>query len=299
MSFHELEFPLGGLDPDAVEAVLDSLGALSVTLVDRGDDPVLEPKPGEIRLWPDTLVRALFDGDADAAPDAGRAAVLAQRLGVPPDAVRVRGVADRDWERVWLADWRPLKFGRRTWVCPTTAQHPDDPAAVVVWLDPGLAFGTGTHPTTAMCLEALDSMALGASTVIDYGCGSGILAIAAVKLGARHALAVDIDPQALLATRANAARNGVSAAIETRDADATLAAADFVLANILAGPLVELAPRLAAACRPGGELVLSGLLTGQAAEVAAAYQTNFDIVSQAHRDDWCCIRARRRRGIVA
>jgi ribosomal protein L11 methyltransferase len=187
-----------------------------------------------------------------------------------------------------------MRFGRRLWVCPTAAEPPDDPNAVVVRLDPGLAFGTGTHPTTALCLQILDSLPVRGRNVIDYGCGSGILGIAALKLGAAHVTAVDLDPQALLATRDNAIRNGVSADIDVQGVDReALLPAYCVMANILAGPLIELAPKLTAACEPGGYLLLSGLLKTQAYEVKAAYACGFDMVQVVERDDWCCIYAQR------
>ncbi len=186
-----------------------------------------------------------------------------------------------------------MRFGRRLWVCPTAADPPDDPDAVVVRLDPGLAFGTGTHPTTALCLQILDSLPVSGRTVIDYGCGSGILGIAALKLGAVHVAAVDLDPQAWLATRENAVRNGVSTAIDVVGVDAALRPAFCVMANILAGPLIELAPKLTAACEPGGYLLLSGLLKTQAYSVKAAYAAGFDMVQVIEREDWCCIYARR------
>jgi ribosomal protein L11 methyltransferase len=263
---------------------------------------VLEPKPGEFRLWSDTLVRALFQTPADAessgaaTPDAARnleslAAVLGPHI---TRTARVRAVKNQDWERVWLADWKSMRFGRRLWVCPTAAEPPDDQNAVVVRLDPGLAFGTGTHPTTALCLQILDSLPVRDRNVIDYGCGSGILGIAALKLGAAHVTAVDLDPQALLATRDNAIRNGVSADIDVQGVDMeALLPAYCVMANILAGPLIDLAPKLTAACEPGGYLLLSGLLKTQAYEVKAAYACGFDMVQVVERDDWCCIYARR------
>jgi ribosomal protein L11 methyltransferase len=305
VTFYEIEFPLSGLDPDAVEEALLDAGACSMTLLDRGDEPVLEPKPGEIRLWSDTLVRALFQhvGSANAgAPDAGaisRSAIhsverLSGSLGTHiTETARVRGVEDRDWERVWLADWKSMRFGRRLWVCPTAADAPEDPDAVVVRLDPGLAFGTGTHPTTALCLQILESLPLAGRRVVDYGCGSGILGIAALKLGAAHVVAVDIDPQALLATRENARRNGVSSRIEVEGVPVHLHPAGCVVANILAGPLIELAPTLTAACESGGDLLLSGLLKTQAYAVKAAYAGGFDEMQIVGRDDWCCIHARR------
>jgi ribosomal protein L11 methyltransferase len=311
MTFYEIEFPLANLNSETVEAALLEIGASSITFVDRGDEPVLEPMPGEIRLWSDTLVRALFQESSDAAASniaaSGVAASdvlrnldrLAAVLGPQiTQTARVRRVEDRDWERVWLADWKSTCFGRRLWVCPTAAALPDDPNAVVVRLDPGLAFGTGTHPTTALCLQILDSLPVAGRRVIDYGCGSGILGIAALKLGAAHVTAVDLDPQALLATRDNAIRNGVSSSVDVQGVDAPgidggLQPAYCVMANILAGPLIELAPKLTAACEPGGYLLLSGLLKTQAYAVKAAYAAAFDRVQVVERDDWCCIYARR------
>jgi ribosomal protein L11 methyltransferase len=305
MRFYEIEFPLGDLNTEAVEAALFEIGASSITFVDRGDEPVLEPKPGEVRLWSDTLIRALFQessgagscagsseaASTDAARNLGRlAAVLGPHI---TETARVRRVENQEWERVWLTDWKSMRFGRRLWVCPTAAELPDDPNAVVVRLDPGLAFGTGTHPTTALCLQILDSLPVAGRNVIDYGCGSGILGIAALKLGAAHVWAVDLDPQALLATRDNATRNGVSSSIDVQGVEVGLRQAYCVMANILAGPLIELAPTLTEACEPGGYLLLSGLLKTQAYAVKAAYGHAFDRVQVVERDDWCCIYARR------
>jgi ribosomal protein L11 methyltransferase len=305
MTFYEIEFPLAALSSEAVEAALLEIGASSITFVDRGDEPVLEPKPGEVKLWSDTLVRALFQessgagsragsseaASTDAARNLGRlAAVLGPHI---TETARVRRVENQEWERVWLTDWKSMRFGRRLWVCPTAAELPDDPDAVLVRLDPGLAFGTGTHPTTALCLQILDSLPVAGRTVIDYGCGSGILGIAALKLGAAHVWAVDLDPQALLATRDNAIRNGVSSSIDVQGIEVGLRQAYCVMANILAGPLIDLAPTLTEACEPGGYLLLSGLLKTQAYEVKAAYGQAFDRVQVVERDDWCCIYARR------
>jgi ribosomal protein L11 methyltransferase len=301
MTFYEIEFPLATLSVELVEAALLEIGASSITFVDRGDEPVLEPKPGEIKLWSDTLVRALFQ-EFSGAGSLGKARNLDRLASVLgphiTQTARVRLVKNQDWERVWLTDWKSMRFGRRLWVCPRTAEPPQDPDAVVVRLDPGLAFGTGTHPTTALCLQILDSLPVSGRSVIDYGCGSGILGIAALKLGAAHVTAVDLDPQALLATRENAIRNGVSASIDVQGVDVTgvdggLAQAYCVMANILAGPLIELAPKLTAACEPGGYVLLSGLLKTQAYAVKAAYATGFDMVQVVERDDWCCIYAQR------
>jgi ribosomal protein L11 methyltransferase len=306
MTFYEIEFPLASLSVESVEAALLDSGASSVTYVDRRDEPVLEPKPGEFRLWSDTLVRALFPAgggaDSDSDSDADAVSTLERIAGALGSHItqtaRLRAVADQDWERVWLSGWKSLRFGRRLWVCPTEAEAPDDPDAVVVRLDPGLAFGTGTHPTTALCLQILESLPVAGRSIIDYGCGSGILGIAALKLGAAHVCAVDIDPQALLATRENAIRNSVAASLTVRSVDAQggaepMPAAFCVMANILAGPLIELAPILTAACETGGYLLLSGLLKTQAYAVKAAYSSAFDMVRVVERDDWCCIYARR------
>jgi ribosomal protein L11 methyltransferase len=291
MTFYEIEFPLATLSSDAVEAALLEVGASSITFVDRGDEPVLEPKPGEVRLWSDTLVRALFQESSDAALNLDR---LATTLGPHvTQTARVRAVRDQVWERAWLTGWKSLRFGRRLWVCPRAAEAPQDPQAIVVRLDPGLAFGTGTHPTTALCLQLLDSLPLEGHTVIDYGCGSGILGVAALKLGAAQVIAVDIDHQALLATRDNAVRNGVGSSITVQGIEAPLPSAFCVVANILAGPLIELAPKLTLACGPGGHLLLSGLLKTQAYAVKGAYASGFDMVHVIERDEWCCIHARR------
>jgi ribosomal protein L11 methyltransferase len=291
MIFYEIEFPLAALNSAQVEAALLEVGASSITFLDGGDEPVLEPKPGEIRLWSSTLVRALFDETHDAMQSLGR---LADRLGPHITAcARVHAVKNQDWERAWLADWKPMRFGGRLWVCPSEADAPQGRNVVVVRLDPGLAFGTGTHPTTALCLQLLDAMPLTGRSVIDYGCGSGILGIAALKLGASQVVAVDLDSQALLATRENGMRNAVSARLRTQAAPAALEPADLVLANILAEPLIELAPILTGACRIGGELILSGLLRTQAYAVETAYSAAFDMVEVVVRDDWCCIHARR------
>ena len=295
VNFYEIEFPLASLNSDAVEQALLEAGASSITFLDRADEPILEPKPGEFRLWRDTLVRALFQDSADSTRDALKnLSALSNTLGAHvTETARIRAVEDQAWERVWLKDWKPMRFGRRLWVVPSGGELPQDPGAVVVRLDPGLAFGTGTHPTTALCLQILDSLPVQGRSVIDYGCGSGILGIAAIKLGASAVVAVDIDEQALLATRDNAVRNQVSGQVATQNIQPALIPAFCVMANILAGPLVELAPLLTAACEPGGYLLLSGLLKQQAHEVKAAYASGFDMVQVTERDDWCCIYARR------
>lgn len=292
MPWHEIEFPLEGRDPQAVEDALLAAGAASLAFFDRGDEPILEPRPGEFRLWSDTLVRALFDEGRDPAACLCRlTAVLGAGL---PAGAKLRTVADRAWEREWLVDWRPMRFGPHLWVCPTCAPAPPDAAAIVVRLDPGLAFGTGTHATTAMCLEALARLDVRGRCILDFGCGSGILAIAALKLGAERACCADIDPQALAAARQNALANEVSARLDTVDAAQDLPTADCVLANILAGTLIEVRERLGRACTGGGDLLLSGILRTQRDAVVSAYRPRFAIVSVVQRDDWCCVHGRRR-----
>jgi ribosomal protein L11 methyltransferase len=291
-TYQELSFELGGLDSQTAEDVCFELGAGSVTFADAHDDPVLEPLPGEFRLWPTTHLRALF-ADVTDAQALVLVTVLATRLGIAPEAIRLRPVADRVWEREWLRDFHAMRFGRRLWICPHHEQV-DQAEAVVVRMDPGLAFGTGTHPTTALCLEWLDAHLEPGMTVVDYGCGSGILALAAARLGAREAHCFDIDPQALIATRDNAAANELATQIVTHESAETLPDADVVLANILSGPLCQLAPRIAGLARPNGAVVLAGLLEPQAADVTAAYSTCFDMSPFGLREGWVGLSGRRR-----
>lgn len=291
MAYLSVSVDLEALSPDFAEEALFDAGALAVTFTDRRDDPVLEPAPGEFRLWPSTRLTATFSAD-DASP--ALIATLADALGIPMARITVESVEDRVWEREWLRDFHAMRFGRRLWVAP--AHEPVVEAdAVVVRLDPGLAFGTGTHPTTALCLEWLDAHAPQGRTVIDYGCGSGILAIAAALLGARAVHAFDIDPQALTATADNASANGVSGRLSIHQASETLpTAADVVLANILSGPLCALAPAFSRLVAPGGKLILAGLLEAQAAEVAAAQSPWFDIAPFGQRDGWVCLAGQRK-----
>jgi ribosomal protein L11 methyltransferase len=291
MPFHQLVLELPGHALARAEDACTRLGAIAVSLADAADEPLLEPRPGETPMWQAVRLRALFDVSAD--PDLA-AATLAVVLGLPPGAISIEHVEDRAWEREWLKDFRPLRFGQRLCVAPA-GQRPDPPVPVVLELDPGLAFGTGTHATTAMCLEWLDGRIQGGERVLDYGCGSGILALAALKLGALSAVAFDIDPQALIATRENAAKNRLELRVDVAArVEAVTGAFDVVLANILAGPLAELAPRFARLARIGGEILLAGLLTRQAPEVAQAYEPWFDIDPKAEREGWTLLAGRRR-----
>jgi ribosomal protein L11 methyltransferase len=291
-SFVELSFELGPLEPEGAEEACFACGATSVTFVDSRDDPILEPLPGEFRLWPATRLQALFDG-ADADTDA-LTRVLSHALGISPQVIRARVVEDRAWEREWLKDFHAMRFGERLWICPHHEQV-DDPNAVVVKMDPGLAFGTGTHPTTALCLEWLDRGLVAGARIIDYGCGSGVLAVAAARLGAQEAHCFDIDPQALIASHDNAAANAVGSRVRLHNsADSLPAKIDVLLSNILSGPLCELAPRFADLVRPDGDLVLAGLLEQEVADVTRAYDAWFDIRPFGQREGWVGLCGRRR-----
>jgi ribosomal protein L11 methyltransferase len=273
---------------------LEEAGALSVSLEGADAEPLFETDWHDTTpVWRQTRVVALFEHGTDTATVMNTVAAL---LSLPaPPACQAEIVADQDWARVWMERWRPMHFGARLWVVPSWLAPPDPDAANVI-LDPGMAFGTGTHATTAMCLEWLaahpDEVA--GRDVIDYGCGSGILAIAALKLGARTALGTDTDPQALDVSCENAARNAVADRLTLFLPDALPAAAagDVVLANILAGPLVALAPALTALVRPNGWLILSGLLLNQADEIRAAYGEQFDLEPQT-REEWVMFAGRK------
>jgi ribosomal protein L11 methyltransferase len=277
-------------DPDRISELLNAAGAEAVTFEDAADQAILEPLPGETHLWGRTKVSGLFAADADSARIIDH---LRDALGDRALQATVTVVDDQDWERAWMDQFQPMRFGRRLWICPHW-HTPPKPQDVTVMLDPGLAFGTGTHATTALCLEWLDAQDLHGKTVIDYGCGSGILAIAAAKLGARHIWAVDHDPQALTATGNNAAANGVESRISLHEPGALpQVTADVLLANILAGPLLELAPRFARLLRPGGNLVLSGILREQTSALLEKYQAWFNMEPATIREEWVRLSGRR------
>jgi ribosomal protein L11 methyltransferase len=299
MPFLELSLTLNARDQERIELALEEIGALAVTLLDADADTpneraILEPGVGETPVWGEIALCALFDADADRA---GLLHVLSELLPeIEPGQVRFRELEDQDWTRVWMDQFQPMRFGRRLWIYPSNIEPPgDDAHAVIVRLDPGLAFGTGTHPTTALCLEWLDGLDLSGKHVIDYGCGSGVLAIAAIKLGAARVDGIDNDPQALLASRDNAERNAVAAQLELFMPDAFAhVAADVFVANILAGPLAELAPRFATCVKPGAPFALSGILEGQAQELLERYAEWFDDLVVTTREDWVRISGRRR-----
>ncbi|MCF6280663.1 MAG: 50S ribosomal protein L11 methyltransferase [Candidatus Polarisedimenticolaceae bacterium] len=273
-----------------IELLFENMGALAITLGDAGDQPILEPGPNEQPLWNQITITALFDGESDA--DQLRSTINQSLNRDISSQLKQQWLDDQTWERVWLEHFHPMQFGSRLWVCPD-GQRPDTENAVVLELDPGLAFGTGTHPTTALCLRWLDGHEISGKTVIDYGCGSGILAIAALLLGAKSVLAIDHDPQALLATADNAKKNGVTDRLTiTLPDEAPSRSADIILANILAGPLVELAPKLANMVNPGGEIILSGILQEQAEMVRNAYLPHFNNVAKQTQEDWVLLHGR-------
>lgn len=270
------------------DMLMEETGALSVTFLDAKDVPIFEPLPGETRLWGETDIVALYDAETDmdlVIAQLKSSSVLDENF-----AYKVEQLEDKDWEREWMDNFHPMKFGERLWICPSWREIPD-PDAINVMLDPGLAFGTGTHATTALCLEWLESIDLEGKTVIDFGCGSGILAIAAIKLGAAKVVGIDIDPQAITASKDNAARNGVADQLELflpQDQPENLVA-DVVVANILAAPLRELSSIITAHVAPGGALAMSGVLDIQALDVASYYSDNFTLDAIAEQQEWCRI----------
>ncbi len=266
-----------------LETALFQVGCLSVTIEDAGDQPIFEPAPGTTPVWAQLRVTGLFDEEADLEQVTDQLHAILGGLSV----IELTTLADRAWEREWMSHFKPMQFGQRLWICPSWCEPPE-PAAVNLMLDPGLAFGTGTHQTTALCLEWLDQHDLHEKQVIDYGCGSGILAIAALLLGCKSVLAVDNDPQALQATRQNALNNHVEKEQLTVSAPDAVESApvDLLMANILAGPLIELAPRLSSLVLSGGQIILSGILTSQIDDVSTAYQPFFDLHDPVSRGDW-------------
>ncbi|MEB8287448.1 50S ribosomal protein L11 methyltransferase [Aeromonas veronii] len=275
---------------DKVSNMLLGRGAQAVTFMDAKDVPVYEPMPGETPLWGETEVMGLFDAETDPAPTiAFFQQIFGENVGY-----KVEQLEDKDWVREWMDHFHPMQFGERLWICPSWRDVPN-PDAVNVMLDPGLAFGTGTHPTTALCLQWLDGLDLTGKTVVDFGCGSGILGIAALKLGAARVIGIDIDPQAIQASRDNAERNGVAGQIELylpadqpQDVEA-----DVVVANILAGPLRELAPLIASHGKAGSLMALSGVLESQAPELETIYGQWFEMDPTAVKEEWCRLSGRK------
>jgi ribosomal protein L11 methyltransferase len=273
---------------EQVEDLMLGLGALSISLSDAGDEPLYEPLPGDYPLWQESIVAATFDGANDHE-------FLYQQLTseLPnhlASTVRLKTLQDQDWEQAYKQHFHPLQCAPNLWIVPSWSEPPD-PGATIIQLDPGLAFGTGSHPTTALCLAWLGARDGDYHRVIDYGCGSGILAIAAIKLGAQKVTAVDIDTQALTACKSNMRVNGInSEQIQVVLPEGMKAStADLLIANILAGPLVNLASRFAELVRPGGQILLSGILDTQLEELQLAYQPYFELDPASYHDEWVCI----------
>ena len=277
-------------DSDVIETALLDSGALSVTLEDAADQPILEPGVGETPLWDRCIVTGLFNANLDCAQIESQV-----RRQLPNAAGHWLPIEERDWCNEWKKDFHPVRCGERLWICPSWTPPPQ-PDAVNVILDPGLAFGTGSHPTTFLCLQWLDQQLLRGKTVVDFGCGSGILGIAAVLLGARKVFAVDNDPQALLATRDNAERNAIAASqidcLLPSDLTAELDA-EFMLSNILAAPLIQLAPQLSAMTQAGGQICLSGILASQIDAVSDPYNAHFQFAPPVVLEGWALLEAKK------
>lgn len=278
---------------EKISNMLMATGSQAVTFMDAKDTPIYEPLPGdEVRYWANTIVMGLYEADHDmdkVVTYLKNQPLLSENL-----TYKIEALEDKDWEREWMDNYHPMKFGQRLWVCPTWREIPE-PDAVNILLDPGLAFGTGTHPTTALCLTWLDSLDLDGKTVVDFGCGSGVLAIAALKLGAKRVIGVDIDPQAIEASAANAKRNGVENQLELYlPADQPTLEADVVVANILAGPLKALSEVITAYARKGADIALSGILENQAEQLLEVYGVNCDLEPIAVQEEWVRISGRKR-----
>lgn len=293
MPWQQLKFQVKATDTASLEALLLDAGAQAVSLLDAEDQPVFQTEPGSTPLWDNTVVCALFSMQTDI--DALLAGLHNQLAEQTFNHYSCEVLMDRDWKTAWMADFHPMRFGRRLWICPSWTPPPH-PEQVNVMLDPGLAFGSGTHPTTALCMEWLDQAELTGKQVIDYGCGSGVLGIAAALLGASRVLAVDNDPQAITATLTNRDHNGLSA----RNLEACLPeqvpsfAADLLLANILSAPLLALAPLFANLLKPGAPVVLSGLIPDQADLMLVRYTQWFEMEPPVIKDGWVRICGRRR-----
>ncbi len=297
MSWLQIKIEIQPSQAEIYEDLLLSAGCAAVTLQDSGDQPIFEPDLGTTPLWQHTTITGLFSAEhnLESTLQYLKQAQIQLLPNQPPSPAKAEILEDKDWVRAWMDEYHPMQFGQRLWVCPSWCDVPD-PSAVNLMLDPGLAFGTGTHPTTALCLEWLDAQVLNGKSVIDFGCGSGILGIAALLLGAEDAVGIDIDPQALQASQDNLARNQLSADRFKvfLPEKAPEVPADVLVANILAGPLVSLAPTIAARVKSDGLLCLSGLLAHQEAELRAAYSDWFELDPTAEKEGWIRLSGRRK-----
>lgn len=290
MHYYQLHLSNFAADPDLLSEQLLAWGALSVTLEDGANQPIFEPAPNTAPLWKNTRLIALF-----SQVKTRQSTLVQLKKAIPTLHYALQTIAEQNWQHTWMAQHQPLKFGLGTWVCPSWCTPPE-PHAVNIVLDPGLAFGSGLHPTTALCLSWIDSAAMQNKIVVDYGCGSGILTIAALLHGAQHVYAIDYDPQALLSTLANVAHNGIDPkrlSILSPAAMVKPLTADVVIANILAAPLIRLAPTFFAYLRPLGKLVLAGILPAQQARVRRAYAATFINMTSLEKEGWVRLSAER------
>lgn len=272
---------------DNISTLAETLGAVSITLSDAADVPVLEPLPNETPLWDEIVITMLFREEQQSQLAALKQQLTENKLTWKISHIRQENLKDQQWERVWMDDFHPMQFGNNLWIYPSWSEMPND-NAVKIKLDPGLAFGTGTHPTTAMCLEWLDRNPPHNKTIVDFGCGSGILAMAAIKLGAKQVFATDIDPQALIATQSNQINNAISKEQIMRylPDDMPEVKADLMLANILCGPLIDLAADLCGSTKQGGHIVLSGVLKEQQSLLANAYTDYCHNIQFVNSGEW-------------
>ncbi|MEX2365651.1 MAG: 50S ribosomal protein L11 methyltransferase [Pseudohongiellaceae bacterium] len=300
MSWLQLKLQSDTANAPLLEELMEKTGAISVTMADAADQPLLEPGPGETPLWQDILITGLYPENTDPQTVIEDLQAAFMPASLPP--VQITVLEDQNWQRSWMDNFKPMQFGKRLWICPSWCEV-QDKEAVNLMLDPGLAFGTGTHPTTALCLQWLDGCPLQGQTLVDYGCGSGILGMAALLLGARAVLGVDNDPQALVSTRENCRKNRVSADqfevfppedFAIRTGGSRFTPVDGVMANILAEPLIRLSEEIAQLVKPGGWLLLSGILEKQASQVSAAYAPWFDVASPLSLEGWIRITAIRK-----
>jgi ribosomal protein L11 methyltransferase len=291
MSWNQIHIQVETEQVEQLSELLNELGAAAVTVQDAADQPIYEPPPGATPMWEQSIVTGLFSDELDSEQ-----LITALKSGFSQQVeYRLEPLPEQDWERSWMDDFQPMRFGQHLWIVPTWHEAPDV-EAVNIKLDPGLAFGTGTHATTALCLEWLDAHPPQGKQVIDYGCGSGILGIAALLLGAEQVIGIDNDPQALQASRDNAEQNGVADRLQVLMAgnEASQVKSELLIANILAQPLIELAPQLAEQVIPGGAIVLSGILAEQADDVLKAYQAWFEMQPPVQREDWIRLEGRRK-----
>jgi ribosomal protein L11 methyltransferase len=294
MAWQQLKFTAPADKTVELENFLMDAGAQSVTLIDAEDQAIFQLEPGATPLWDVVIVCGLFTDDVDLTPVKNSLGSFATKEFTLEFTIEI--LEDQDWESTWMKDFHPIQFGQNLWVCPNWIDPPN-PEAVNIRLDPGLAFGSGTHATTALCLEWLAQAQLQDKQVIDYGCGSGILAIAAALLGARSVVGVDNDPQAIIATESNRANNQIDQDLLKCFLPENLpenSQADILMANILSGPLLQLAPKLVGLIKPGGKLVLSGLLLEQAEELLNCYSQWFEMDNPITKNDWVRLSGSRR-----